>query len=293
MLRYLLCGVALSLFLAGCSSEPEVAQDTKEGVCAFRPTHQLQPGLTLYKAVPGDEICGSYRVGDQAVHFQAIRGEDLVFGENTIDPDAPAPRRFGTNPRSGRQSDRCCHRRPRRTDLGLAREGGGAGELSLRPGFNLRSGARSNQCSLPDRNDRVRRRDQGSKASQLHRCPACQLAGTEPAHPVLHHLEILDPDLPEGRTLQRQLRGPLGGDRECHQARRHDPELRHLQPRHLCGRCCHAVLVPEYRLPRHPAAILNPAVRLGSRPMVSLRALTSAMMTHWCSTTWSYTTTAA
>lgn len=90
MLRYLLCGVALSLFLVGCNSEPEVAQDTKEGVCAFRPTHQLQPGLTLYKAIPGDEICGSYHMGDQAVHFQAIRGEDLVFGENTIDPDAPA-----------------------------------------------------------------------------------------------------------------------------------------------------------------------------------------------------------
>ena len=90
MLRYLLCGiVVLSLFLNGCSSDQDLTQEP-QGVCAFQPVRQLKPGLTLYKAVPGDEICGSYRADDQVVHFQAIRGEDLVFGENTIDPDAPA-----------------------------------------------------------------------------------------------------------------------------------------------------------------------------------------------------------
>lgn len=79
-----LCAVILISFAVGCGNT-----GSSEGNCNFQPTQNLNSGLTIYKA-SGGELCGSYRSGENAIHFQTVRGEDLVLGVNTIDPDAPA-----------------------------------------------------------------------------------------------------------------------------------------------------------------------------------------------------------
>ncbi|MFA6105809.1 MAG: hypothetical protein WC725_04450 [Patescibacteria group bacterium] len=74
----------------GCGRQgsPDVAQDLG-GASAFKAVQNLNPGLTIYKA-SGGELRGSYRANNSAIHFQALRGENLVLGVNTVDPDAPA-----------------------------------------------------------------------------------------------------------------------------------------------------------------------------------------------------------
>lgn len=88
MLRYLKAvAVALALFTINCGSQDIVQKNDR--TCNFQSVQNLNEGLTVYKA-SGDELCGSFRSENNAVHFQTIRGEDLVFGVNTADPDAPA-----------------------------------------------------------------------------------------------------------------------------------------------------------------------------------------------------------
>jgi hypothetical protein len=78
--------VIVLLTLSGCTDEPlDIEQEFN---CKFQSTQDLEQGLTIYKAQDG-ELCGSYRSGNNSIHFQTIRGENLVHGENTIDPDAP------------------------------------------------------------------------------------------------------------------------------------------------------------------------------------------------------------
>lgn len=79
---------------SGCAEEPlnddlrMYEEQELAGTCEFLSVQKLSVGLTIYKAF-GDELCGSYRSGDNVIHFQTIRGEDLIYEENTIDPEAP------------------------------------------------------------------------------------------------------------------------------------------------------------------------------------------------------------
>lgn len=77
----------ICLFLPACG-EIDAVVESDNDVCEFQSTTQLSVGLTIYKAAEG-ELCGSYRSGDMSIHFHTQRGEKLVHGENTVDPDAP------------------------------------------------------------------------------------------------------------------------------------------------------------------------------------------------------------
>lgn len=85
----MLCMAVLMLFTVGCGMNLPDAEQKADGTAAFKSVRDLNPGITIYKASNG-ELRGSYRSGKNAVHFQTVRGENLVFGVNTIDPDAPA-----------------------------------------------------------------------------------------------------------------------------------------------------------------------------------------------------------
>lgn len=86
MTRHISCAAVSVLVTMAVACD---AQQAQSDACQFKGTQSLDAGLTVYKASDG-ELCGSYRSGDSAVHFQAFRGEDLVVGVNTMDPDAPA-----------------------------------------------------------------------------------------------------------------------------------------------------------------------------------------------------------
>lgn len=84
------CGTNSDSAQSGQVVSGETPTQQQELECKFKPTAEMQEGLNLYKTVPGDEVCGGYREGDHSVSFHAISGEDLILGENTFDPDAPA-----------------------------------------------------------------------------------------------------------------------------------------------------------------------------------------------------------
>jgi hypothetical protein len=75
------------LLIGACGVDTSQEQQASE-LCGFKSAGELANGLTVLKAGDG-ELCGSYRQGDKAIHFQALRGERLIFQENSLDPDTP------------------------------------------------------------------------------------------------------------------------------------------------------------------------------------------------------------
>ena len=87
--------IACAILLIGCgqngnegiSNNSLVSEDQE--VRPFKEVAKLKQGLNIITQKEGDELVVGYREANNAVYFQTLRGEKLVFGENTVDPDAP------------------------------------------------------------------------------------------------------------------------------------------------------------------------------------------------------------
>lgn len=86
--------LAILFIIAGCEMQDNDIQPAGAGTqqissSPFVPMDELNQGLNILKKTQEDELVVGYREGDRAIYFQTLRGEDLVLGENTVDPDAP------------------------------------------------------------------------------------------------------------------------------------------------------------------------------------------------------------
>lgn len=87
--------IACAILIIGCgqnrtegSLDNSIALEDQDAR-PFEEVTKLKQGLNIITQTEGDELVIGYREADNAVYFQTLRGEELVFGENTIDPDAP------------------------------------------------------------------------------------------------------------------------------------------------------------------------------------------------------------
>ena len=87
--------IACAILIIGCgqngtegSLDNSLASEDQDAR-PFEEVTKLKQGLNIITQTEGDELVVGYREADNAVYFQTLRGEELVFGENTIDPDAP------------------------------------------------------------------------------------------------------------------------------------------------------------------------------------------------------------